>query len=269
MKILISQCWNAEALGCIFAAMTRVAIVNYLNTRPFIKGLELLQLLNHPDFEFKFHYPSQCAEALLRNEADIGLVPVAILKDLPYYQIIGNTCIGAEGAVQSVLLVSQTPLDQIKTVWLDYQSRTSVALCRILFREFWKLNVEFIPAYEGYLENLKNTDAAVVIGDRAFDARNKFNFAYDLAEMWNLHTGLPMVFAAWISLRPQKEETIQRLNDAFLEGILHRKLAAQEAQHLYNNNVDLTYYLEHSISYILNEPMRRGLETFLNKMSTS
>ena len=249
--------------------MTRVAIVNYLNTRPFIKGLELHQLLNHPDFEFQFQYPSQCAETLLRGEADIGLVPVAVLKDLPSYNIIGNTCIGAEGPVQSVLLVSQTPLEQIKTVWLDYQSRSSVALCRILFREYWKFDVEFAQSTEGYLENLQQPDAAVVIGDRAFDARNKFDYVYDLAEMWNQHTGLPMVFAAWISLLPQNEETVQRLNDAFLTGILHRKLAGQEIQHLYNNSVDLSYYLEHSISYILNERMRLGMETFLNKMSIS
>jgi chorismate dehydratase len=249
--------------------MTRVAIVNYLNTRPFIKGLEIHQLLNHPEFEFQFHYPSQCAEALLRGEADIGLVPIATLKGLTSYQIIGNTCIGADGPVQSVLLVSQTPLDQIKTVWLDYQSRSSVALCRILFREYWKLDVEFASAAEGYLENLKQFDAAVVIGDRAFDAHHKFEVIYDLAEMWNLHTGLPMVFAAWISLTPQKEEIIQRLNDAFLTGILHRKLAGQEIQYLYNNGVDLTYYLEHSISYIMDERMRLGLETFLKKMSNS
>ncbi|MFN5318172.1 MAG: menaquinone biosynthetic enzyme MqnA/MqnD family protein [Bacteroidia bacterium] len=249
--------------------MTRIAIVNYLNTRPFIKGLELHGLLNHSDFEFQFHYPSQCANALLDGEADIGLVPVAVLKDLPSYQIIGNTCIGAEGPVQSVLLVSQIPLEHVKTVWLDYQSRSSVALCRILFREYWKFDVAFTPAAEGYLENLNQSDAAVVIGDRAFDARNKFNYVYDLAEIWNLHTGLPMVFAAWISLVPQNEAMVQRLNDAFLTGILHRKTAASEIQHLYNNRVDLAYYLGHSISYILDERMRLGLETFLNKMSNS
>ena len=249
--------------------MTRVAIVNYLNTRPFIKGLELHKLINHPDFQFQFHYPSQCAEALLRHEADIGLVPVAVLHELPSYHIIGNTCIGANGPVHSVLMVSKSPLEQIKNVWLDYQSRSSVALCRILFREFWKLDVEFKSATEGYLDTLKQGDAAVVIGDRAFDAHKKFNQIWDLAEMWNLHTGLPMVFAAWISLSPQKPEIINRLNDAFLTGILHRKEAGEEIQHLYNNSVDLRYYLEHSISYILDERMRLGLETFLNKMSNS
>ncbi len=97
-----------------------------------IEGMEVVE-----------EYPSKIAAMLLNNEIDVGLVPVAIIPKLKEYYIITNYCIGAEREVASVCLFSEVPLDRIEKVILDYQSRTSVALARVLIEKFWKLPVVF------------------------------------------------------------------------------------------------------------------------------
>jgi chorismate dehydratase len=249
--------------------MTRVAIVNYLNTTPFLYGMRQHGLDRNPAFEFQYHYPSNCARAVMNGDADIGLIPVAVLPEIGSYEIIGNTCIGADGKVDSVLLVCNKPLEQITSVWLDYQSRTSVALCKILMREFWKKEVDFRDAGEHYLNQIGANEAAVVIGDRAFDAAVQFEYTYDLAEVWKHFTGLPFVFALWISRFPISQAVSKTLNDAFLSGILHRDKAAQEIEMLYPQHYSIRNYLTQSISYTFDESKKKGLETFLALLSKS
>jgi chorismate dehydratase len=249
--------------------MIRIAIVNYLNTTPFLFGIRAQKLDTHPDFEFLFFHPARCAEALRNNEVDIGLIPVAVLPQLDSYHVVGNTCIGADGKVHSVLLVCNEPIEEIKTVWLDYQSRTSVALCQILMRDFWRKEVVFRDANKDYLEQIGLNEAAVVIGDRAFDAAIHFRHAYDLSEAWKQHTGLPFVFALWISKAPVSPAIVQTLNDAFLHGILHREIAASEIEMQYPAHYSIRNYLTHSISYILDDSKKKGLETFLAQLSKS
>ncbi len=151
----------------------RVGAVSYLNTKPLmyafahgekIEGMEIVEA-----------YPAKVAAMLLNDEIDVGLVPVAIISKLPQHYIITDYCIGAESAVGSVCLFSDVPLQQIKKVILDYQSRTSVALARLLIEKFWKIDVVFEEAGENFREEIKGTTAAVVIGDRAFEQRTYIN----------------------------------------------------------------------------------------------
>ena len=105
----------------------------------------------------------------MNDEIDIGLVPVAVLQKMPEYHIIGNYCIGTEGEIASVALFSEVPLSEIRKVYLDYQSRTSVALLKYLMKESWGINPEIIQAEnENYRDEIKGTTAGLVIGDRAF-----------------------------------------------------------------------------------------------------
>lgn len=67
---------------------------------------------------------------LLNNEIDLGLIPVAVIPDLPSCHIIGEHCIGAEGEIASVALFSEVPMAEVETIYLDYQSRTSVELLK-------------------------------------------------------------------------------------------------------------------------------------------
>ena len=119
----------------ILGKKIRVGIVNFLNTKPLLYGLERSPICDQ--IELKGDYPSKVAQLLLDNEIDLGLVPVAVLPLLPEYHIVGDYCIGTEGEIASVALFSDVPMHEIKKVYLDYQSMTSVALLKYLMKEYW------------------------------------------------------------------------------------------------------------------------------------
>lgn len=237
----------------------KVGAVSYLNTKPLLYAIkngftvENMQLLEA--------YPSKIAEMLLNDEIDIGLVPVAILPKMKEYHIVTDYCIGAEGAVGSVCLFSDVPLHEIEKVLLDYQSYTSVALAKILFKEYWKIDPVLEDAGKDFRKNIKGTTAAVVIGDRAFEQRKKSPYIYDLAEAWNDLTRLPFIFAAWIANKKLPSAFIDRFNEANRAGLTQiDKVVADNPCDLY----DLTHYFKHNISYRLTAGKRKGLEKFLS-----
>lgn len=128
--------------------MIKVSCVSYLNSIPFVSGLRVLEDENL--IKLSLDTPADCATKLIRGEVDLGLIPVATIPLVPGGQIVTDFCIGAKGAVKSVTLLSEVPLSQIKTILLDYQSRTSVNLTRILAKEFWKINPEWKAGETGF-----------------------------------------------------------------------------------------------------------------------
>ena len=157
----------------------KVGVVNYLNTKPLLYGLQQDPI--REKIELISSYPSKLAEMLLNNEIDVGLIPVAAIPDLPVHHIVGDYCIGAEGEIASVCLFSEVPMNEIKKVYLDYQSRSSVALLQWLMKEYWGIEPEIIHAAdESYREEIKDTTAGLVIGDRALEQRRISTFIYDL-----------------------------------------------------------------------------------------
>lgn len=205
-------------------------------------------------------YPARVADMLLNDEIDVGLVPVAIIPKLKEHHIITNFCIGAETYVASVCLFSEVPIERVERVLLDYQSRTSVALAKILLKHFWKLSPVFEDAKEDFRKEIKGTTAAVVIGDRAFEQRKQSTYIYDLASSWIEFTGLPFVFAAWVANKELPKKFIQQFNEANQVGLKNiDKVVAENPCTLY----DLNEYYTRNISYELTEEKRKGLEKFL------
>ena len=190
----------------------RVGAVSYLNTKPLIYGFE--QGLMKDQIDLIFDYPANIAAALLNDTIDIGLIPVAVIPEMKEYHIIGDYCISSEGEVASVCLFSEVPLNEIETVLLDYQSRTSVKLAQILMKEFWKINPVIKNATHDFRSEIKGRTAAVVIGDRALEQRKISAYQYDLGLAWKEFTGMPFVFAAWISNKPLNAEFIAAFNEA-------------------------------------------------------
>ena len=165
-------------------------------------------------------YPSRLADMLLNAEIDIGLVPVAVLPKLKEYHIISDFCIGTEGEIASVALFSEVPMQEVKKVLLDYQSQTSVALLKYLMKEYWGINPQIIETTnEDYRNEITGTTAGLVIGDRAFEQRKISTFIYDLGSEWRKITGLPFVFAAWVSTKPMSEDFINFFNEANASGL--------------------------------------------------
>lgn len=248
--------------------MVRVALVSYLNTTPFLFGLRERGVLSSSLFQFEKFYPAACAKALIEGRSDVGLVPAAVLPQLKGFRIVGNTCIGAEEAVRSVLLVSEVPLARIETIVLDYQSRTSVQLCRLLCADLWKISPQFLAADEDYLEQIGKTKAAVVIGDRAFDEGLKYPYVYDLAAEWKTLTALPFVFAVWVAAERVSDDLLKPMLEALEFGVQHIEEAAEEIADKFPEHYQLKTYLSNNISYTLDADKRKGLETFLGRIST-
>jgi len=237
----------------------RVGIVNYLNTKPLIYGLERKPISEMIDLVGA--YPSRLAQMLKNDEIDVGLIPVAAILELPTYYIIGNYCIGAEGEIASVGLFSEVPMKEIKKIYLDYQSRSSVELLKWLITESWGIHPEIVLAEdEDYRSEIKGTTAGLVIGDRALEQRKVSTFIYDLGSEWRSITGLPFVFAAWVSTKPLPEEFIKVFDDANSLGLLHiEDIVAAASYGLY----DLNKYYKLHLSYQLDDRKRKGMEKFL------
>lgn len=244
----------------------RISLVSYLNSRPFLYGLRHSPIAD--SIELQLDIPSVCAEKLLKGTVDIGLVPVAILPELPDYRIIGDYCIGAFGPVQSVLLVSDVPLESIHTIMLDYQSRTSVTLIRILAEQLWKISPRWESAVPGFEHKVAGDRAAVIIGDRAFQASREHRFVYDLAAAWKALTGHPFVFACWVSRVALDPEFIKAFNQALASGINQLELVAQEEKNTILRTNELIDYLRDSIRFPFDDGAKKGLTEFLLRMKS-
>ena len=166
-------------------------------------------------------YPAMIADRLLNDEIDVGLIPVAMIPALKESHIITDFCIGAEKEVASVAIFSDVPLEQVEKVLLDYQSRTSVNLAKILLKEYWKKDVILEDATLDFRDKIKGTTAGVVIGDRALEQIAISRYMYDLAAAWKDHTGLPFVFAAWVANKQLNDGFIEAFNLANAYGVNH------------------------------------------------
>lgn len=240
----------------------RVGAVSYLNTRPFIWGLEKSGLLD--SISLVEDYPSSIATLLQEGELDIALLPVAVIPKINGAHIVSNYCIGAEGAVASVAIFSEVPIEQVDTILLDYQSRTSVALAQILMKEYWNLTPQWKKADNDYISSIQGNTAGVIIGDRALQQIAHFPYVYDLALVWKQHTGLPFVFAAWVANKELPPAFETQFSKALEWGVLHiadfiRLLPAGEHQ--------LHQYFTQNISYPITEAKKKGLELFLQKLT--
>lgn len=241
----------------------RVGAVSYLNTKPLLYGIK-----QHPVSEeliLTEDYPSRVAQQLIDDKVDLALIPVAVIPKLKEWHIVTDYCIGSDGPVASVCLFSEVPVWEIQKVYLDYQSRTSVLLTKILLKEYWKVEVAFIDATgEDFRSKIKGTTAGLVIGDRAFEQRLVSPYIYDLGEAWKQHTGLPFVFAAWVANKDLPYGFLKKFNEANALGLKNIEQVVAQLQY---KTFDLAAYFKRCISYDLTEEKTEGLNLFLKKVS--
>ena len=163
--------------------------------------------------------------------------------------------------------ISDVPLAEIKTVLLDYQSRTSVTLVKVLAQNFWKINPQWIPAKADYEKEVAGTTAAVIIGDRTFGLENKYKFSYDLAEEWQKFTGLPFVFACWVANKQLPDTFIAEFNTALESGLNKRPELIQELEKSKKYSTNIDTYLNQNIDYHYDSAKKQALELFLSYLA--
>lgn len=238
----------------------KLAAVEYLNTIPFIKSIEQSGLSD--SVEFTLDYPSRCAEYFRDGHADLALVPVGALHEFSNYRIVTDYCIGCNGKVATVLLVSENPVQDLNAVFLDYQSRTSVRLIQILMRDYWRKNISFSRAEKGYEKEIKGGVGGLIIGDRAFNASREFPYVYDLGECWKKMTGLPFVFAVWVCNAGLNSEILFKLNEAFSLGLSNLGALNIRSEVLSLERIEK--YFSENIDYFFDEKKWLAMKKFLN-----
>jgi chorismate dehydratase len=241
----------------------RISAVKYANTYPFIYGL------TESGFDKKViletDHPADCAAKLINGKVDIGLIPVASLPLLKEYHIISDFCIGASGNVRTVLLLSNCQFEEIETIYLDYRSRSSVALSKVLAKHFWNREFRWMNTSKGFdFRNIGIMEAVVLIGDQCFEYEKSFRQKIDLAAEWKAFSGLPFVFACWASNRVLDDGFISEFNQALSLGVRNiEKVVTKFGDTGAITGDILKKYLTENIDYNLNDEKKEGLDLFL------
>ena len=229
----------------------KVSAVSYTNTLPFLQGIKSSDIIS--EIELSVDYPSECARKVIEDEADLGIIPVAGLANLKTYHILGEYCIGTKDYVDSVFIFSHKSIEEIETLKLDKQSRTSNGLARILLKHHWKRNVT--------LTESDQADAFVLIGDRTFGRKEEFQYVYDLGHFWKELTGLEFAFAVWVSKKELPIAFQTKFNQALACGVSKAKEVIPGLPEI--SNFDYYKYLHESLDFNLNEEKRQAIQQYL------
>lgn len=231
----------------------RVSAVSYTNTYPFLNGIRKSKVMEQIDLSVD--YPSACAQKVIDDQADIGIIPTAALLSLPEYYINTDFCIGTEGAVDSVFIFANKPIDEVKTLRLDKQSRTSNGLARVLIKNYWKKDVALVT------DESIEPDAYVLIGDRTFGKKNAVPYVYDLGEEWFNFTGLPFAFALWVSNKKLPDSFVEQFNEALAYGVQHATDVIVGLPEF--EGFDYTKYLTQHLNFHLTDKKREAVKLYL------
>lgn len=261
----------------------RISASSYSNTAPLVWSFLYGQ--NHGRVELILdNAPSRSAELLAQKRVDAALVPVICAQTIDDIRVIPTVCVGARDKVRSVCLATKgEELSDVRSVALDISSKTSVVLTRLIFREFLGREPEWIEAEPNITEMLSQADAALIIGDPALSIHNEASGnasmnerardaagtllnsrvsarTFDLAELWNVHTGLGFVFAMWMTRRESCEIDFAAARD---EGLAHiDEIAANYSSQIGLSRDELKKYLTGNISYTIDESMQQGMELY-------
>lgn len=205
----------------------RVSIVEFLNTAPLVWGFTDGPLEGR--YDLSFTVPSLCAEALRSGQVDIAIIPAIEYQRMNGMVVLPEMAVASKNEVRSLLVLAKKPIRSVKSLALDTNSRSTVALTRLLCRGHWGIQPEFIDSPPDPEAMLAKADAAMVIGDPALRVRLKVDalaakqpaghgccggdesehpvqgvdvlFVYDVVQQWREMTGRPSVLAVWAGRR--------------------------------------------------------------------
>jgi len=275
----------------------RISVVEYLNTAPLVWGFVEGPLQGK--YDLSFTVPSQCAESLRTGQADLAIIPAIEYQRIENIVALPGMAVAAKGEVRSILIVAKKPIDMAKKIALDSSSRSSAALVRLLARDLWGIQPEFVEAAPDPSEMLKQADAALVIGDPALRVALKMDalagrapsgeqccqgdpddmpvpgfetlFVYDVAYQWEEMTGKPCVLAIWAGRRDAiTPDVLADFQASKQFGVEHARDIAEAA----SIKLDLPpralrRYLTENISFDLDDENLAGLRLFFERAAAA
>lgn len=275
----------------------RVSIVEYLNAAPLVWGFTDGPLAGK--YDLSFTVPSQCAEELRRGDADLGIIPSIEYQRIDGVVALPGMAIASKREVRSLLVVAKKPIELARRIALDTSSRSTIGLVKILSREHWGIQPEFVEAPPDASEMLKDADAAMVIGDPALRISLKMEalagkspsgeqccqgdpdempvpgfetlFVYDVIHQWREMTGKPAVLAMWVGRRDAVTPEVLADFTASKQFGLERVREISEAASI---KLDLPpraleRYLTENIHFDLDEENLAGLQLYFEKAAAA
>jgi chorismate dehydratase len=266
----------------------RISVVQYLNTVPLVRGFTHGPLQGK--YDLSFTVPSLCAEALRSGAADVAIIPAIEYQRIPRLVVLPDLSIASKERVRSLLLVSKTPIREVRRIALDRSSRSTQALARILCEDRWSIAPEFSQATPDVAEMLQSADAALLIGDPALrlaiqaeqcvkpgadgewicrgvqvglPQSSKLHL-YDVVHEWWQLTERPAVLAVWAA-RPEVAVPglIADFSASLAFGLAHLpEICAEAARGLQLPEKELSLYLRTNIDYSLDAENLKGLSEF-------
>lgn len=230
----------------------RIGCVPYLNAKPLIEGLE--GVLLRP--------PADLVGFLLRGRLDVALIPSVEVLRRGLARVPG-IAIASPGRVDTVRLLHRVPLEGVRRVALDRNSRTSNLLARILLEERHGLRPRYVKRDPTRRVDWRGVDAVVTIGDTSF--RTEDAAQLDLGSEWLAFTGKPFVFALWAHRpgHPRAHEIARTLRRAKALGTSRiAEIARREAPRLGLSAAAARRYLTERIGFDLGPAERAGLDRF-------
>src|SRR4051812_26283727 len=208
------------------------------------------------DFEEVVGVPTELNRLIVAGELDTAPISsIEYARNADTLRLLPRLCVSSEGAVDSIQLVSATPIERIRTVAVTPESATSVVLTKVLLPD-----AEHVPLGE-------EAEAKLLIGDAALkSAFEDPTPHHDLGRLWLERTGLPMVFAVWAAPEPVHPE-LGELEDALVASL---RAARAEPERLAFDSAErygypagfLARYFE-KLRYRFGPRERAGLYTFL------
>jgi chorismate dehydratase len=269
----------------------RISVVQYLNTAPLVRGFTHGPLQGK--YELSFTVPSQCAEALRTGAVDVAIIPAIEYQRIPGLVVLPDLSIASKERVRSLLIVSKSPIREVRRIALDRSSRTTQTLTRILCEDRWNIAPEFAEATPDIAEMLGSADAALLIGDPALRLaihaeqhvtpgrdgewicsgaqvglpQTPKLHLYDVVHEWWQLTERPAVLAVW-GARPEvaTSELIADFSASLAFGLAHLPgICAEGARELQLPEKELSLYLRTNIDYSLDAENLKGLNEFFTR----
>ena len=229
--------------------MIKLGRIGYVNMAPVFFRLEA-------DVEEIVGVPTELNKKLVAGELDVAPISsIEYARNAETLRLLPRLCVSSDGAVESIQLISKTPLEGIRTVAVTPESATSVVLTRVLFPD-----AELVPLGE-------DAEAKLLIGDAALkSAFEDPTPHHDLGRLWLERTGLPMVFAVWACNEPTHPD-LAELEDALVDSVRQARaepeqLAFEAAERYGYPAGFLARYFE-KLRYRFGPRERAGLYTFL------
>ena len=221
------------SVGDANVSKLRVGSVSFLNAKPLIYCLH-----DDTSIQLILDVPSRLLDGLLRHDLDVALLPVIDYQRMPGLNLIARGGgIACDGPTLTVRIFSRVPISQITALACDTDSHTSVALARVLLAEQYQLRPEMIPLPRKASEipSAAMPTSMLLIGDKVIgDEPPDYPHQLDLGEAWKNLTGLPFVFAAWMSRSgielgdlPEKLEASRKLGLSQVDRIIEREAPAR------------------------------------------